>query len=398
VDDGGSPQGGTELAQREPAAAPARGFLAAERRALETFLPGLDAELSARTLEELEAREGPAIELFRAAGGPGLLIPSGAGGQGASAVDAVRVQRAIGSRSPSLAVASTMHHFSLAGLVTLARESEGGLEWMLLQGVAEAKLLVASAFAEGKSGQGIFTPTMRARRSNGKWLLSGQKKPCSLAHSMNVLTASVVLEGDGPDRFGLAIVSADSPNIRVEPFWRSPVLAGAQSEAVILEDVEVEDDLIIEDEGGDAGMDTVQSASMVWFELLMTASYLGMASALVERALQAGKAEATSKVEAAMEVESTMAALEGVARGLDAGDDVEAVLLRALLVRYSAQEALSRAVTAAVEQLGGMAFIGGTEVAYLATATRALAFHPPPRLRSSDALVEAIGGGPLVIG
>jgi alkylation response protein AidB-like acyl-CoA dehydrogenase len=145
-------------------------------------------------------------------------------------------------------------------------------------------------------------------------------------------------------------------------------------------------------------MDTVQSASMVWFELLMTASYLGMASALVERALQGGKAEATSKVEAAMEVESTMAALEGVAGGLDAGDDVEAVLLRALLVRYSAQEALSRAVTAAVEQLGGMAFIGGTEVAYLATATRALAFHPPPRLRSSDALVEAIGGGPLVIG
>lgn len=400
MDDPGSSHGGTQLAP-EPAT-PARGFLAAERRALESFLPGLDAELRGRPLEELEARDSPAIEMFRAAGGPGLLIPRDADGQGASAVDAIRVQRAIGARSPSLAVASTMHHFSLAGLLSLARESEGGLEWMLLQGIAQNKLLLASGFAEGKSGQGIFTPTMRARRSGEKWLISGAKKPCSLAHSMNVLTASVAIEperpGD-PERFAVAIVSSELPGIRVEPFWRSPVLAGAQSEAVILEDVELEDDLMIEvDDDGGASMDSVQTAGMLWFELLMTASYLGMASALVERALADGKSDAGSKVAAATEVEATMASLEGVAHGLDRGEDVEQLLLRSLLVRYAGQEAIARATHASVEQLGGMAFIGGTEVAYLASATRALAFHPPPRLRSSDQLLRAIGGDPLVIG
>jgi hypothetical protein len=39
--------------------------------------------------------------------------------------DAVRIQRAVGSRSPSLAVATTMHHFSVASLVELTAAGNG---------------------------------------------------------------------------------------------------------------------------------------------------------------------------------------------------------------------------------------------------------------------------------
>ena len=76
-------------------------------------------------------------------------------GGGATARQDLRCTRAIGARTPSLAVAATMHNFSVASLVALSQHSEG-FEWMLLDAIARDRLLAASAFAEGLSGQGIW--------------------------------------------------------------------------------------------------------------------------------------------------------------------------------------------------------------------------------------------------
>jgi alkylation response protein AidB-like acyl-CoA dehydrogenase len=94
-------------------------LLRAERDTLDAFLPGLDKYLSEIPLLELEQPGCGALQKFRELGGPALLIPAEYEGKGASLLDAVRIQRAVGSRSPSLAVATTMHHFSVASLVEL---------------------------------------------------------------------------------------------------------------------------------------------------------------------------------------------------------------------------------------------------------------------------------------
>ena len=109
-------------------------------------------------------------------------------------MDAVRVTRAVAARSPSLAVATTMHQFSVASLVALAESSEG-LEWMLLDGVARDRLLLASGFAEGRTSQGILAA--HDEGPLGRPDLAGQrrKQPCSLSRSMDLLTASVLFEG-----------------------------------------------------------------------------------------------------------------------------------------------------------------------------------------------------------
>ena len=100
-------------------------FLLAERQTLNRFAPGLDDKLSAIGLARLEAPDSGGIDLFRTHGGPGLLIPPQYSGLGATAVEALRFQRALGSRSPSLAVAATMHHFSVATLVTMCGGTTG---------------------------------------------------------------------------------------------------------------------------------------------------------------------------------------------------------------------------------------------------------------------------------
>ena len=129
-----------------------------ERHTLEALLPGLDAALADHGLEDLERPGGPGLAAFKASRGPALLVPAEHSGTGADPTQAIQVQRAIGARSPSLAVATTMHHFSVASLVEASRASSG-FEWMLLEAVARDGLLMASGFAEGRPGQA--TPSRR---------------------------------------------------------------------------------------------------------------------------------------------------------------------------------------------------------------------------------------------
>ncbi|TWP50895.1 acyl-CoA dehydrogenase [Lentzea tibetensis] len=364
------------------------GFLDREREALATALPGLDDKLVHCGLTALEQPVNPGLGLFSDAGGPGLLVPAEHGGTGASAVDAVRCTRAIGARSPSLAIAATMHNFSVASLVALAERSDG-CEWMLIDAVANDRLLMSSAFAEGRSGQNILRPAMRADRRGDAWLVSGSKKPCSLSRSMDLLTMSVALDGDA---LGIAVIPAKQPGIAVRPFWNGLVLTGAESDEVVLTDVEVPDELMVRPDGAD---DELQVIGMIWFSLLVGASYLGAASALAARMIEERRGSPDTRAEVCWSLDTAMFALERVAAQLDRG---EHDLASALSARYGTQQVISRVTPTAVEALGGMAFIGSPEVAYLAAATHAVAFHPPSRTSLAGAFDTYFAGGALCLG
>ncbi|KPC71782.1 isobutylamine N-hydroxylase [Streptomyces sp. NRRL WC-3753] len=373
-------------------------FLEHERTVLEDLLPGLDGTLASSPLQSWETPGNPGIEEFRKAGGPALLIPAEHGGSGANLLTAVRVQRAVGSRSPSLAVATTMHHFSTASLVETAAHGNG-MEWLLLAAIAEENLLLASGFAEGRTGQGILDPAITARVEGDKVWLTGSKKPCSLAWSMNLLTTSFALpDEDGTPRLAVAVVPADAPGLERRPFWKSPVLAGAESEEVVLSDVEVPADLLVRtDVTADGGLDRLNTVGFVWFEALMTASYLGAASALVERTLANPRTAPTVRAQAVTAVESVALMLEGLAAETADGQIGDGVLARALVCRYAAQDAIGRVLELCVEALGGMAFVSSGDIAYLNSACRALSFHPPSRTRMAEPLAVYFTGGPLRI-
>ncbi|HEV3257962.1 MAG TPA: acyl-CoA dehydrogenase family protein [Gemmataceae bacterium] len=370
-------------------------MLRRERETLAALLPNLDDDLARMSLLEMERAGNPAIPAFRERGGPGLLIPAECGGRGATPLQAVQVQRAIGSRAPSLAVATTMHHFSVATAVEMATTGPG-LEWMLLEGIARQNLYVASGFAEGKTGASILSSCVHVQRTPAGLVLNGSKKPCSLSASMDLLTASALVPaGSGhPSRFAVVTIPADTPGIERRPFWSTWVLAGAESDELVLHDVVVPDPFVSY-LAGPGSLDSIQDKSFLWFELLITAAYLGIASALVERTVEAGKGSAADRVQLAAEVEAAMAALEGVASAMEAGERNNDDLARMLLVRYAVQEAIARAAAHAAELLGGLAFVASPEVAYLLAAARALAFHPPSRFHAAGALDRHLAGGPL---
>jgi alkylation response protein AidB-like acyl-CoA dehydrogenase len=370
-------------------------FLKSERAMLEELLPGLDAALGGLPLMEMERRGNPSIPIYRQLGGPGLLIPKQLGGREASPLEAVRAQRAIACRAPSLAVATTMHHFTIATVLEIDPKQPELDE--LLESVARDNLYVGSGFAEGRPGASIQSATIAIDRGpKGYVKLNGSKKPCSLSHSMDLFTVSTPpLEGMDAG-LATAMFPADTPGIERRPFWNSPILAGAESDEVVLRDVLVPEEAFFP-LGGSGRVSAVQDRGFLWFELLITAAYLGIASALVERVLLSGRGGAAERVSLATEVEGAMAALEGIARGMEAGERGNSEFGRMLLVRYAVQSAVDRATCQAVELLGGNAFIGSPEVAYLFAAARGLSLHPPARPVTAKRLAEYLAGSLLIL-
>ncbi|WP_055527615.1 acyl-CoA dehydrogenase family protein [Streptomyces graminilatus] len=373
--------------------------LTTAREVCERHQPGLLAALESLPFTEREATGSPAVALLREHGGAGLLVPVEYGGQGADVLDAVRVQRAVGAVSPSLAAASTMHHFTVAMMFGLA-SGAGRLtpdQTKLLHGIASERLLLASGWAEGRTQQNILIPSVTATETEGGYLLNGAKKPCSLARSMDVLTASIAVPGlDGTPELALALVPADSPGLSVHPFWGNEVLAASESDEVRLTDVFVPREMVVRTLPEEPHLlDDLQTTGFIWFELLISAGYAGAATALAATVLERGRGSAGERAALAVRVESAFALLEGVARAVRDGLGGEAAVADILVARYAAQETLVQAADQALDLLGGIDFIRNGEHTRLADSVRPLAFHPPGRASAAEPLLQWFGGGAL---
>ena len=118
-------------------------FLKKDRETLERFLPGFDARLQELSLLEMEKPGNPGLSILRDLQGTALLVPVEHGGKGATPVDAIQIQRAVATRSPSLAVAMTMHNFSVATLCEYL--FYGDYTVNLLKDISAGQLLVEFA-------------------------------------------------------------------------------------------------------------------------------------------------------------------------------------------------------------------------------------------------------------
>ena len=310
-------------------------------------------------------------------------------------VEGMRILRAIASRAPSLGIVCTMHHFSICTIVEWAIFGEEYGEH-LLAGMAESSMYLASGFAEGRSGSKPLDMTMRARRApGGGWLLTGRKKPCSMTYSMDFLMCGLSAETEeGVWSRAIGLVPADLPGIERRPFWKSHVLAGAESDEVVLTDVHVPEDFVFVVDGS-AYLDPVEVTGYTWFQLALATTYLGIVSGLVERVLASGKGASEERGFVLAQVEAHAAGIDGIAHGLDERGDRETLLASALATRIAVQSTIETVAMKCAELLGGMAFFGSSEVAYLLAASRAMIFHPPGRIHATRALDEYIRGGLL---
>lgn len=368
------------------------------RELCEQYHPGLIKTLESIPYAERESYGSPVIDLFRKHDGAGLMVPRAYGGLGAGILDAIRVQRALGSVSPSLAAATAMHHFTAAMLYELAstagRLTDEQIE--VLRGIAPRRMLMASGWAEGKTQQNILLPSVTAVPSADGFLLTGSKKPCSLAGSMDLLTVSIAVPGPSGPELALALVPADAPGISVSRFWENDVLAAAESDEVRLENTPVPAELVIRTSSEDPHrLDDLQTAGFVCFTLLVSAGYAGAAASLVATVLERRRGSEGDRASLAIGAEAAFAQLEGAARAIRDGLTGEAAVAEVLVARYATQRALVRTTDRALDLLGGIDFIRDADHSRLAASVRPLAFHPPGQSSAAGPLLSWFTGGPL---
>ncbi|MCC5648120.1 acyl-CoA/acyl-ACP dehydrogenase [Nostoc sp. CHAB 5824] len=371
-------------------------FLKRERETLNKLFPGLDENLQELSLMEMECENSPAIKLFRQYGGPGLLVHNKYGGSGASWLQAIQVQRALGSRSPSLAVAVTMHHITTVMIQEMVTDQSG---CSLIEDVAKQSLYFSSGFAEGRTESNILESCMQVKRVEGGLVISGSKKPCTLSASMDFMTASILRPSQAGQisELALAVIPSDDPGIKRYPFWGSWTLLGTESNEVKLDDVYVPEECVY-NMGDPSQLNSILTKTFTWFQILASSAYLGIASALVERILIAKKGVANERVALITEIEGAMSALEGIAYLIMNNKQDESTVAQALFIRYLVQSTIERVTARAIENLGGIAFIRSPEIAYLFASAHALAFHPPSRLSVTSGLDKyLLGEGPLEI-
>lgn len=362
------------------------------RAITEKRLPGLIAALEQRGLMGLEKADPAELcALFRDYRGAGLIIPEAFGGVGASPAETIEILRAIGALCPSLAVMMTMHHHNIATIVQLGGLIPAADE--LLYGIANHQLLIASAFAEGKPGSGIFNASVKATPTEGGFLLRGSKKPCTMTHNMDVIVAGVARENDDGSLIeGFAVIFAEGSSVERQTFWNSPVLRAADSNALVFNDVFVPDERMLLAEAADdveaaASSENASMAGLCWFQLMVGATYLGVATALVNLLLKKRNVDDLQLAQLTIELEGAHQALIGTAHELEAENVPDTgTYSKTLATRFLVQGAIERATNLAVELLGGMAFVSSDEVTYLLAASRAIGFHPISRTAAAPLL------------
>ena len=309
-------------------------------------------------------------------------------------MEGARILRAIASRAPSLGIVCTMHNFSASTLVEWAVFGEEYGEF-LLSGLAENSMYLASGFAEGRSGcqapRDDHAGPAGARRRMAAEGPEAALHP-DLLHGLPDLRRERGDRGRGRRR-AVGLVPADSPGIRRRPFWKSHVLAGAESDEVILEDVHVPDDFVFVVEGSDA-LDPVEVTGYIWLQLALSSTYLGIVSGLVERLLESGKGTPEERGGAVARVEAQAAAVDGIAYAF--GAERTGITCWPAPWRCGSPSRGPSSPSPCGAPSSSAAWRSSAAPTWpISCAPRALAFHPPGRLPASRALDEYARGGVL---
>lgn len=343
---------------------------------LDSVAGGLVGKLAAKPPEEHERSADDALAALKDTRAAAMLVPARCGGGGSSAADAVRFQVALGSLAPSVAIATTMHHYKLAALGNVARSGDPHAQALLAEIARDAKL-IASGGAESTPGRDLRTLGSWAVRDGSDYLVTGVKRPCSLSTSMDVLSLMVELRaGDGsPHGYAQAFVPAGAAGLDREVFWHSPVFLAAGSHSVRLTDVRVPDEHVFPLRGD--GGSRFAADCYLWFQLLISASYLGIAYCVADAtAARRRPRDWTLAVSRLAEIEAEV--LEA-ARAVDEHRPVAEALNLAVRARDTVEDEVSVLGGRLLRAAGGASFARTGFYTMLAGALNAIAFHPPRR-------------------
>lgn len=316
--------------------------------------------------------------LLKERGLTSMLVPTELGGGGASHAEMAAVLSVLAQGCPSTSLTLSMHSHLVAAQVW--RHHRDLPAPVLPRIAAEGLVLVSTGASDWIDSNG------RATKVDGGWRITGRKTPASGAPAGDVLVTSARWD-DGPD--GPQVVHCSVPfgaeGVSIEETWDATGMRATGSHTVVLDDVFVPD----------AAVPLVRPAGEwhpIWSVVLgaamplISATYVGVAEAAAERALELASRR-SSRPDVATAVgrmaTSLTAARDAVAAMLrHSGDlrfDNDLETATTTLERKSiAADAAIATVRLALEASGGAGFTAGSGLGRLLRDVHGVLYHPLP--------------------
>jgi alkylation response protein AidB-like acyl-CoA dehydrogenase len=340
---------------------------------------------------------------LREAGYHKLTVPVAYGGWGAGLLDAVMAQEILGMGDGSTALAMTMH-VQTVGAAASGEAWDQRVFERLSREIIERGALVNSCATEPELGSPSRggRPKTKAVRDGQEWVINGRKNFASMSPTLDYFIVPALIEDE--DQIARFLIPRDA-NVEIEETWDSMGMRSTGSHDIIMHDSRVGDDAVISKMAAGGRPDPLKVSVNPWFTLTVSASYLGVAAAAHQVALQyahdrvptgLGKPIATLESiqrrlgESELALQTARTLLHHTAEMYDTKPEMRGTQEfneAAQIAKYTATNNAIKIVDDAMRAVGGASMTHSLPLERYYRDVRAGLFHPP----SDDTLLPLLG-------
>lgn len=261
------------------------------------------------------------IHQLRQIGYTKLTLPKQLGGEGFNVYDSILLQETLGSYdgSTALAIGWTLltvgelyenQYWEPSKLSAFAKEVEKGA--IINRAVSE--IATGSPIRGGRPGTS-------AKRKGNYWVINGRKSYTTGSFALDYFLTSAWIEEK--EQIGFFLIHKDNPGVSIEETWDVMAMRGTASHDLVLENVHVDQSDLVEIPNNSAGF------KLNGWLLLIPATYLGIAQAAQDYALQFANTHSPNSIK------GTIASLPNVQSLLG---EIELELAKARFTLYGAAQ------------------------------------------------------------
>lgn len=227
---------------------------------------------------------------LRASGLPALVVPEKYGGWGGTILDAAMTVETLAIGDGSTALSTTMHMQTLGGAVEKESWPPHLLEQVCRDTVERGALInsIASEPELGSPSRGgkpktTATPVYKNGSSTPTgWLINGRKNYASMIPTLDYIIVLVLL-ADGSEQSARFLIEAGE-GIEIIETWDALGMRATGSHDVVFHDVWAPHENLFPQ--GDGALSPHASKLNAWFPLCVSATYVGVARAALQAAVQ----------------------------------------------------------------------------------------------------------------
>lgn len=330
---------------------------------------------------------------LRALGWLRLHVPRAAGGAGLGLRDVAALQSRLAEAAPATALAVGMH-LVWTGVAALLRDRGDDSLALVLEDAARDELFAFGASEPGNDLVLLDSTTRAEPTGDGGWRFTGTKTSTSLSPAWSRL--GVFGRHDGDPAAPVLVhgfVHRDQPGHRALDDWHVLGMRATQSHGTVLDGVVVPADRIVRVVPVGSGADTLTAAVLTVFEVLVSATYRGVARRALALAVEAATSRTSRRAggrplaadpvvrwrvaDAALVLDGLEAQLDALAGDVDAGvDHGEDAARLAVGLKVRVTEGARAVVEQAVSVAGASAYRSSSELGRLWRDVQAGRFHP----------------------